>query len=117
MYWTKSKMKRNQMDFEIIPKGKFIVQLADINKFMIKDNFLIVLEERKKETMLSIYEIKKQLTSREKELLYKDLNSGLKKIEEKLRTNGPMATTNGNLFYDDMMMVRQENNKAYLIVF
>lgn len=109
---------RRERSFEIIPKGKFIVSLEDLNKYLVLDKLLITLEEDEKgEKLLCIYEIKQKLTKNDLLVLDKSLELGLKRIKTKLCENGPIAMTDGNLYYGNIMALKKEGNKAFFIVF
>lgn len=109
---------RKERSFETILKGKYIVSLEDLNKYLVLNELLITLEEGKKgEKLLCIYEIKKKLTKNDLLVLDKNLKAGLKRIKTKLCENGPAAMTDGNLYYGDIMALRKEGNKAFFIIF
>lgn len=106
-----------EKDFKIRAEGKYIVQLEELNRYIVLNKLLLTLEEGKKGKVLCIYEIKKSLTEKDFKLLNKNFNSGMKKISSKLCENGPVAITDGNFYYGDLMGIKTENNKAFLIVF
>lgn len=109
---------RKERSFEIMPTGKFIVSLEDLNKYLVLDKLLITLEAGEKgEKLLCIYEIKQKLTKKDILVLDENLELGLKRIKTKLCENGPAAMTDGNLYYGDIMAIKKEGNKAFFIIF
>lgn len=92
-------------------EGKIIIKLVEFKEgFFIRNKVLILL---RKNGMLEVCKINKPLTRKEIDLLGLDLESGLRKIQHKIRKGGPITVINGmeegSVYYDDLMIMKAED--------
>lgn len=91
-------------------EGKVIIKLAEFREgFFIRNKTLILL---RKNGILEVCKINKPLTRKEIDLLGKNLEFGLRKIQYKIRKGGPIAVINGmeegSVYYDDLLIMKAE---------
>lgn len=99
-------------------EGKIVIKLAEFEEgFFIRNKTLILLKEN---GVLLVCEIKKDLTSKEIGLLKRDLESGLIKIQDKIRIGAPIAILNemvqANVYYDDLLIMKAEDKTITCLI-
>lgn len=102
-------MKKNN---KINMEGKIAIKLEE-NEYVIRENILAVVRNGH----LRIYEIKEKLSQQDLRILEKNRKYGIERIENKLRKSSPLTITNGNIYYDDMVIIKAENKVAYIAIF
>ncbi len=112
-------MKKTQIDgeikFEVTMEGKVAVRFGDLkgSGHLLRKNVLLVV----KEGVISVYNIEKPLTERERKSLDKNFKYAMKCIKNKLREGGPIMVTDGDVYYDDMALIKAEDGIAYIAIF
>lgn len=97
---------------EINFKGKVAIGLEE-NNYVLRDNVLVAVIDG----LLNVYQIKEELSRKEKELLNQNLSKGLSEIKSKVRESAPVTVTNGTTYFDDWTIVTGFNGMAYLVIF
>ena len=92
-------------------KDRFVVTAKTKASYVVRENVLCVVIDGN----ITMYMIKKKLSSKDLKKLDQDIEVGLKKIKGKLRSAGPIVIKAGEVFFDDVAIIKAESDKTAVI--